>query len=352
MEKSQRDRRRSNDSSSPQQPRSFVTEELEPRRLLAWGGWPVTVGLNSEVSAFPTVNGAGQTIAILDTGIDYTNPVFGASGFGSGHKIVAGANFVDGTSDFMDHSGHGTAVAAVAAGNGYTYRGHHYQGVASGANIIALKVDDGSGNVSVGSYEAALGWVIAHKDQYNITAVNISEGGNDKFTSKVSGSDYGSELAQLKAAGVFVAVSSGNDGWSDGVEYPAADVSAVAVGSVDLNGQISDFSDTGPDMDLLAPGNQVVAPSLNPSTQQQNVVYASGTSFSSPITAASSMLLKQISPSATVNDLVATLKNTGTATTDPDTGATYKAVNVFSAVSITERYLAHRRAAARARARA
>jgi hypothetical protein len=346
----QRDARRRSTGSQP----SFVAEELESRRLLsAWGGWPVTVGLNQSVANYPSVNGAGQTIAILDTGIDYTNPVFGRSGYGGGHKIVDGYNFVDNNGDFMDHSGHGTAVAAVAAGNGYTYRRHHYQGVASGANIVALKVDDGTGNVSAGAYEAALGWVIDHKSQYNITAVNISEGGNDKFTSKVSGSDYGDELAQLKAMGVFIAVSSGNDGWSDGVEYPAADPAAVAVGSVDLNGQISDFSDTGPDMDLLAPGNQVIAPSLDPTTQTQNIIYASGTSFSSPITAAASMLLKQISPRATVDDLVTTLQNTGTPTTDPDTGATYQAVNVFSAVSVTERYLArHHAAAARARARA
>ena len=317
----------------------FATETLEPRRLMAWGGWPIAAGLDREVTSYPSINGAGQTIAILDSGVDYTNPVFGRSGFGRGYKIRAGYNFVDNNSNFMDADGHGTAVAAIAAGNGYTYRSHHYQGTASGAQIAALKIDDGSGNITVDEYSRALQWVIGYKYKYNITAVNISEGGNNTFAQKFAGSDYGDLLAQLKSMGVFVAISSGNDSDSTGVEYPAADVSAVSVGSINLDGSISSFSDTGPSLDLLAPGDQVIAPALDPQNNTQVFVYASGTSFSSPIAAGASMLLKQISPNASVDDIVTTLQNTGKSTTEADSGLSFSTIDLFNAVSVTANYV-------------
>lgn len=328
--------------------RSFVAEALEPRCLLSssepWGGWANEINQPASVYSFPTVNGTGESIAILDTGVDYNDPVFGRSGYGTNRKIRAGYNFVDNNGDFMDTNGHGTAVAAVAAGEGYTVSGHRYQGVAPGAQICALKIDDGSGNISVTEYIDALEWVIGYKSKYNIVAVNISEGGDSDFTSKVTGTDYGNLLAELKSMGVFIAVSSGNDSWSDGVEYPAADVSAVAVGSIDNDGTtISSFSDTGPDCDLLAPGDEVAAPTLLVGGSPY-YVYAIGTSFSSPIAAAAAADLKQISPTATVDDLLQTLQNTGNSIYDSQNGDTFKSLNLYNAIATTVNYLKqHRR---------
>jgi subtilisin family serine protease len=184
--------------------------------------------------------------------------------------------------------------------------------------------------------------VIGYRYKYNITAVNISEGGDSTFAQKMVGTDYGSLLAQLKSMGVFVAVSSGNDSVASGVEYPAADVSAIAVGSTDVNGSVSSFSDTGADLDLLAPGHNVAVPYIG-ETGGHVVLLASGTSFSSPIAAGAAVLLKQISPTATVDDILVTLQNSGESTRDPRNGLSFANVNVFSAVSITEAYLRRRR---------
>jgi subtilisin family serine protease len=298
----------------------------------------LVINENNAIANFPTVNGTSESIAILDTGVDYNDPVFGRSGFGTNRKVRAGYNFVDNNSNFLDTNGHGTAVAAVAAGLGWTVSGHRYEGVAPGAQIDALKVDDGSGNISVQEYINALEWVIGYKAKYNIVAVNISEGGDSDFTSKVTGSDYGDLLAELKSMGVTVAVSSGNDGWSDGVEYPAADVSAVAVGSIDLDGAISSFSDTGPDCDILAPGNLVAAPTLLVGGSPF-YVYAVGTSFSSPMIAAAAADLKQISPNATPDQILATLKSTGTTVHDSQNGLNFKSLNLFNAIGTTLSYL-------------
>lgn len=297
----------------------------------------------AEVANFPTVNGAGQTIAVLDTGVDYTNPVFGRAGFGRAFKVRAGYNFIDNNTNFLDTVGHGTATAAMAAGNGWTYGGHHFQGVAPGAQIAALKVDDGSGNISTSEYVRALEWIIGYRYKYNITAVNISEGGDTTFAQKMAGTDYGGLLAQLKNMGVFIAISSGNDSVASGVEYPAADVSAIAVGSVNVNNTVSSFSDTGADLDLLAPGSNVAVPYVG-ETGGHVTLLASGTSFSSPIAAGAATLLKQISPSASVDDILVTLQNTGTQVTDSRNGFTFSSVNIDNAVSVTEAYLRrHRR---------
>src|SRR4029077_13122491 len=100
---------------------------------------------------------AGVRIGILDTGVDYTHPDLGAC-FGPGCKVVDGYDFVNQDADPMDDMGHGTHVAATAAGDG-TYAGEGgptpIRGVAPGAEIYAYKVLDnfgfgGSANIIAG----------------------------------------------------------------------------------------------------------------------------------------------------------------------------------------------------------
>jgi subtilisin family serine protease len=119
-------------------------------------------------------------------------------------------------------------------------------------------------------------------------------------------------------------------------------VSAVAVGSVDLNDSISSFSDTGPDCDLLAPGNLVAAPTLLVGGSPY-YVYAVGTSFSSPMVAAAAADLKQLNPSASVDDILITLQNTGVSVHDSQNGHTFKRLDLFSAIATVENYLRRHR---------
>src|SRR4051812_45393900 len=97
-------------------------EPLEGRVLFAsslpWGSTAQLVRQNVAVSDYPTVTGRGQTIAVIDTGIDYTTPSLGG-GFGKNFKVEGGWDFVDNDADPMDTVGHGTKVAGVLASSSF-----------------------------------------------------------------------------------------------------------------------------------------------------------------------------------------------------------------------------------------
>src|SRR6266702_632889 len=93
-------------------------ETLEDRRLLSgetWGAQEKIIGQDVAAFQYPTLTGAGTSIVIIDTGVDYNAPDLGG-GFGAGHKVIAGWDFVDNDADPMDTDGHGTGVASLAAG--------------------------------------------------------------------------------------------------------------------------------------------------------------------------------------------------------------------------------------------
>ena len=72
-------------------PASFSMEPLESRQLLSAAPWSVQdqlVGLDQATQNYPNLTGAGETVAIIDRGVDYNHPELGG-GFGPGFKIVA-----------------------------------------------------------------------------------------------------------------------------------------------------------------------------------------------------------------------------------------------------------------------
>src|SRR5436309_7176413 len=111
-------------------------------------------------------SGYGQTIAVLDSGV---NEVPGLAG-----RVIQGADFT-GTGP-QDDYGHGTFVATLAAGNGRAADGSTtgIQGMAPDARIVSVKVADNAGRSTVGRVVAGLAWVIQHRAQYGITVVNMS----------------------------------------------------------------------------------------------------------------------------------------------------------------------------------
>src|SRR4051794_21368290 len=88
---------------------------------------------------FSNVTGAGVTVAVIDTGIDYNHPQLGG-GFGPGHKVKGGIDFVDNDNDPMDTFGHGTANAGLIAATPYDYNGGHFSGIAPGAELVGIRV--------------------------------------------------------------------------------------------------------------------------------------------------------------------------------------------------------------------
>ncbi|HVB27893.1 MAG TPA: S8 family serine peptidase, partial [Mycobacteriales bacterium] len=165
-------------------------------------------------------SGAGETIAVIDSGVD---EVPGLAG-----RVIQGIDLTG--SGPQDAYGHGTFVASLAAGDGTGADGRHtgIVGVAPAARILSVKVADSQGRSTVGQVVAGLAWVIAHRDTFGIDVVNLS-------LSVKKASSYNSDPVDALAeaawfSGIVVVASSGNDGGNVD-SAPGNDPFVLTVGS-------------------------------------------------------------------------------------------------------------------------
>lgn len=162
--------------------------------------------------------GKGVTVAVIDTGVDYTHPDLAG-------RLAGGYDFVNGDSDPMDDHGHGTHVAGIIAGKAAAPGG--ITGVAPEAKYLAYKVMNqwGEGYTSdiVAGIEAA---AESHAD-----VINLSLGGPGDGTDPI-----GLAATAASKAGVVVVASAGNSGpGRDTVGTPAAAEGVLAVGASTSN---------------------------------------------------------------------------------------------------------------------
>ncbi|MGN6625736.1 MAG: S8 family peptidase [Tepidisphaeraceae bacterium] len=324
-------------------------ESLEGRRLYSFSNWGTAeqlIQLPDAIQAFQdkgiTLDGTGQTIAVIDSGIDHTLPQLGA-GFGPGHKIVGGYDFVDNDSDPTDpgtgttEPGHGTEVAGLLAASPYTDNGIRYQGIAPGAQLVDLRVYDGTNPVPDSRIADALQWVIDHRTDFNITVVNISLG-QGSYNSATISTVYGNEIQELHDDGVTIVASAGNAAVTpnQGITSPAADPNVISVGSVNAADVISDFSQRGPNLSLLAPGDDVETTFIG-----GGFGMVAGTSYATPIVAGTVALMRQIDPTLKPADELSILRASGVQNFDGDTeiGTTtrliYPRLDILNAVNMT-----------------
>ncbi|WP_162008638.1 S8 family peptidase [Thermochromatium tepidum] len=270
--------------------------------------------------------GSGTTVAVLDTGVDYTRSAFGScTAPGGSCKVVYALDFPtdDGS---RDDDGHGTNVAGIVLG------------VAPQARIAALDVFGAGGTALDSDILAALNWSIANRATYNIVAVNLSLGGDQKYTAPCSGSSYEAAFSSLRSAGIFIAVASGNEGYTDGLSSPACVPGAVSVGAVyDSNvggitwsgctdtvtsaDKVTCFSNSASFISLLAPGALIEAAGLE----------QGGTSQASPHVAGAAAALKSLCSPATPNDILSALQVSGKSVTDWRNGITKPRIDVAAA---------------------
>lgn len=312
-----------------------MIESLERRQLLAWSTYASLIGQDTLATLRSSLTGAGQTVAVLDTGVDYNHPILGG-GFGKGKKVVAGYDFIQNDADPQDTDGHGTAVAGFIAGSEFTYEGKTYRGIAPDAKIVALRVGTGRSGILDDFTEQALQWVITNRTKYGITVVNISLGGGG-YTTPFINPQLSDEFKMLKDLGVFVVAASGNDGTAD-VADPAADPNVFAAGSIDAADAISSFTQRCSLLDLLAPGEQVV------SAERYGTGFTTvdGTSFASPIIAGAAALVRQLAPTLGVADVGSVLRTSSVANRDGDnesgalTSRVYGRLDLVAAMDLAE----------------
>ncbi|MFT3786932.1 MAG: S8 family serine peptidase [Tepidisphaeraceae bacterium] len=299
-------------------PNRPLISPLESRRLLAMSAYAQLVNQDDAATNFPTINGSGIGVAIIDTGVDYTRSELGG-GFGTGHKVVGGYDFLDNDADPMDTSGHGTATAGVVAASSYTVNGVTYQGVAPNAHLLALRAGDDNG-FSDSNIQKALQWVIDNRTKYNIKVVNMSIGSGN-YVDATTQSTYSTLFQTLRDDGVFVVAASGNSQEStnvpisqDGIAYPSADPNVFAVGAVNSSDVLTTWGQRGFELDLLAPGDNLTL--LKPSS---GTVVESGTSFASPYVAGAAAPMFQKSSTVTPGDVGSILMSSGKSNRDGDT---------------------------------
>ena len=318
-----------------------------------------------------TVDGSGLAIAICDTGIDYNHSRLGGGGFPNG-KVIGGWDFGDGDSNPLDQNGHGTSVAAVAAGDGPD-SGDYIGGVAPGARLYALKMSPGSsGSASTADMVASWDWCLTHRndDPNNpMKVVNTSFGGGE-HSSTCDGvvPSMTNAANSLRNAGVTVVVSSGNEGLCSATGWPACINSVMAIGAVydaniggpgwcvspsscvgSSNGgcssgfacfdntttadQVTCYSNSANFLSVLAPSNNARVPAIGGGFTDT----FGGTSTAAPYTAGAAALVQDYAATLlggflSASDVRNALESTGDSITDPKAGLSFPRVNVQAAV--------------------
>lgn len=198
------------------------------------------------------VTGRGVTVAIVDSGIDFTHPdlapamvanvKFHATGLSAPAPPVEGLPNTDTT------SGHGTHVAGDAAGRGIV-SGGTYQGAAPGASLVGVAVGEGL-HVSSLAVVQGYDWILEHRRQHWIRVVNNSYG-TAEFEPFDPDDPVNTATRAAADAGLVVVFAQGNRGDELTMNSYGAAPWVIPVAAGTRAGGVTDFSSGGVDADVL-----------------------------------------------------------------------------------------------------
>ncbi|GAB3059216.1 S8 family peptidase [Virgibacillus ainsalahensis] len=273
------------------------------------------------------LTGKDITIAVVDTGIHPHEDLQG--------RIIGFSDFVNDKVDPYDDNGHGTHCAGDAAGDGSQSNGK-YQGPATQANLVGVKVLDKMGAGSLSTVIEGIDWCIQNQSEYNIRILSLSLGSD-----AVESAEDDPVVKAVDAAwdnGISVFAAAGNSGPDpQTIGSPGTSPKIITVGAADDNDTaersdvtVADFSSRGPTIDgytkpdLLTPGVNIVslrAPGsfiakTNKSARvDSDYITLSGTSMATPICAGvAAQLLEQnpeLSPDQVKDMLIAASEDIG-----------------------------------------
>ncbi|MDO3377802.1 S8 family serine peptidase [Geoalkalibacter halelectricus] len=251
--------------------------------------------------------GAGQVVAVIDTGVDLAHPLLGPRWRGGSNSWF---DPFDGTSepdDFAEGQGvaHGTAVTGVVvAGEGV--------GVAPAAQWIAARIFHPERATRSSHIISALQWTLdPDGDPVTDDAPAVVNGSWGINAQNSCNTVYRPAIQALKAAGIAVVFAAGNAGPQAATsESPANYAESYAVGATDSLNRIAGFSSRGPSAcgggiypDVTAPGVSIVSTDL-----EGGFASVSGTSFAAPHVAGVMLLLRQAFPTAPVAEIEQALR--------------------------------------------
>lgn len=284
-------------------------------------------------------DGAGTAIVIVDTGVDTDHPFLKgrvALEICFADRCPNGKTAMVGDGAARPVGAHGTHVAGIAAGSSDS---GDVAGVAPKAMVIAIRAFNENGKANSNSILAALDAVLtlAREKPGLIGAVNMSLGANRSRGGRCHVRPFDIASRLLNEAGIPVIVASGNEGSRSAVGFPACIGGFISVGAVDKAGRIAKFSNSGPELDVLAPGVDIwSAVSRDPAKGIDRRGYASlpGTSMAAPHVAAAMAILKRAAPDRSVEDLLSALKAAGRPIRDSRNGHVAPLIDIEKAVAM------------------
>lgn len=257
----------------------------------------LTKNVRSEQSFFqyPTASfsenltGDGVTLCVMDTGVsphcDLSVPK---------ERIVHFVDMVGGEKNPYDDNGHGTFVAGVACGDGLT-SAREIRGVAPKANVLGVKVIGQKGESGTFKILDGMQWLFDNFRQYGVKVVCMSFGAEP--LSYADPLKIGVEM--LARSGLIVVAAAGNSG-ENSLKSPAISNEIIAVGAVDSDDRVADFSSRGVYQGAKRPDVYADGIKVRGIKAGGSYTYMSGTSVAAPYVAGACCLLcekyKNITP--------------------------------------------------------
>jgi subtilisin family serine protease len=293
----------------------------DPTTTTAPSGQTIPTGIN-RIDGSPAgapLNLAGTVgVAVIDTGIDVDHPDLNVSTVG---KNCAGGP----TSKFDDGNGHGTHVAGTI---GAIDNDFGVVGVAPGVDLYAVKVLKNGGIGFRSDIICGIDWVtenaVGNGGQISVANMSIGGGGSDDGKSCGATSDaYKKAICAAVNAGVTFVVAAGNESDDAANHLPAAYDMVITVSAladfdglpgelatytcrVDEDDTFANFSNYGPDVDIIAPGVCILS---TWSGGGYNTI--SGTSMASPHVAGAAALYLSSHTGASPAQVQSALENAG-----------------------------------------
>lgn len=252
-------------------------------------------------------------VAIVDSGLDMSHPD-GPQYIWTNPKEIAdnhidddqdgfaddvhGWNFLDENNDLTDYKGHGTFVAGIIAAK--WNNGIGIAGINPGAVIMPIKVADDEGQTNSLDIYRGINFAVNH----GAKIINVSLGG--RLISKLEQQ----AIDRAYAMGAIVVVAAGNNNDNLMVFGPASSRHALSVGMLDSNDERSNVSNWGPNLALVAPGENIYSlvskdtKKILPSLKKAGYFTQSGTSFTAPMVAATASLIWAKNPDLTNQQVI------------------------------------------------